>query len=385
MRAWALSIFGGFAFVAVLLSSRPAEAYTQFQFSSGTQRCAQCHYAPAGFGLLTSWGRDESADTISRGGDGGFLHGAVTTPSWLALGGDVRFAFLRNDTGGTASPEGAAFPMQADVYVRGAFGDSGISLYAVAGARGATRPPETGAVSHLEAMISREHFLMWKPSATGAYVRAGRFFAPYGLRLAEHIYYVRRYTGFGMYEETYNLSGGYLAEDWEIHATGFTPPPAGFPIPLQTAGLRGSGAAVYAEKRFASMAAVGVQSRVSINAEQRVMQGGALGKVWIDGAKLLVMGELDLQRHDVVSSGAYNEMVGYFGLTFFPTKGVMAGVAAERYQGDLRVASLGRNAYNLQINLFPWAHCEILALGRYQTVADGTPSSLAMLMLHYYL
>ena len=66
---------------------------------------------------------------------------------------------------------------------------------------------------------------MWKPSATGAYVRAGRFYAPYGLRLVEHIYYVRRFTGNALYEEPYALSGGYVADDWEVHATAFTPPP----------------------------------------------------------------------------------------------------------------------------------------------------------------
>jgi len=57
------------AFVAVLLGgAREAAAYPQFQFSSGTNRCGQCHYSPAGGGMLTSWGRDESGDTISLGG-----------------------------------------------------------------------------------------------------------------------------------------------------------------------------------------------------------------------------------------------------------------------------------------------------------------------------
>jgi hypothetical protein len=219
----------GFVGVAFLLSSRTAEAYPQFQFSSGTARCAQCHYAPAGFGLLTSWGRDESADTISRGGDGGFLHGAWTPPDWLALGGDVRYAALRNDVGGTGAPEVASFPMQAELYGRAAFGDTGVSLYVAGGIRGATRATVTGALIHSVAPISREHYLMWKPSATGPYVRVGRFYAPYGLRFAEHIYYVRRYSGFNLYEETYNLSGGYLDENWEVHATAFTSPPNGFP------------------------------------------------------------------------------------------------------------------------------------------------------------
>jgi hypothetical protein len=390
MRASSLfAVTVGFVCAVLLLSARPAEAYPQFQFSSGTSRCAQCHYAPAGFGLLTSWGRDESADTISRGGNGGFLHGAWTPPDWLALGGDIRYAALRNDVGGTGAPESAFFPMQAELYGRAAFGDTGVSLYVAGGLRGATRAEVTGAVVHSVAPISREHYLMWKPSATGAYVRVGRFYAPYGLRFAEHVYYVRRYSGFNLYEETYNVSGGYLDENWEVHATAFTSPPNSFPEALRSVGTHGAGGAIYGEKRFASMAAVGLQSRFISNSEQRLIQGGAVGKVWVDAAKLLVMGELDIHRKDIINSQSYNQLVGFFGLTFIPIKGLMAGVAAERYQEDLRLAKVGRNAFDVQINLFPWAHVEVMLFGRYQLTgggsADGDPASLGMLQLHYYL
>ncbi|MBC8131765.1 MAG: hypothetical protein H7X95_02195 [Deltaproteobacteria bacterium] len=379
----------GFACAFLLFSARTAQAYPQFQFSSGTSRCAQCHYSPAGYGLLTSWGRDESADTISRGGDGAFLHGLWSPPDWLALGGDIRMAALRNDVGGAGSPESAVFPMQAELYGRVAFGDSGVSLYVAGGARSATRPAMTGGTVRVVAPISREHFLMWKPSATGAYVRAGRFYAPFGLRMAEHIYFVRRFTGFNLYEETYNVSGGYLEEDWEVHATAFAKPPAGLPVALQSSGMRGAGGAVYAEKRFASIAGVGLQGRVMVNNEQRLSQGGAVGKVWVEQAKMMVMSEVNLQRRDIVGGAGFNQMVAFFGLTFIPIKGVMAGIAAERYQEDLRLATTARNAFDLQINLFPWAHCEIFLLGRYQMSgsgrADGDPGSLGMLQLHYYL
>jgi hypothetical protein len=374
-----------------LVAPRPASAYPQFQLSSGTQRCSQCHYSPAGFGLLTNWGRDESADTISMaGGDGGFLHGAWESPSWLALGGDFRGAFVYNTVGGDGSPEGNVFPMQTELYARTAFGESGLSLYVAAGARGATRAdPEVPGTGHVVAFVSREHYLMWKPSATGAYVRAGRFYAPFGLRLAEHIYYVRQFTGFNLFEETYNLSGGYLAEDWEVHATAFTPPPSGFPGPFRSAGPRGSGVAVYGEKRFESMAAVGAQGRFSTGNEQSLMQGGIIGKVWLEQARLLVMAEADFHHRSITGGTSANQMVGYLGFTFIPIKGVMAALAVERYHEDLRVASLARNAFDVQINLFPWAHFELLLLGRYQLTGggstDGAPGTLGMLQLHYYL
>ena len=349
--------------VALGAGSRRAEAYPQFQFSSGTQRCAQCHYAPAGFGLLTSWGRDEGADTISRGGNGAFLHGAWTPPDWLALGGDFRGAAIDNAAGSSGPPELAVFPMQADVEGRVGFGNTGISLYVEGGFRGTTRPGDDSPQAHFESLMSREHYIMWKPSATGAYVRAGRFYAPYGLRLVEHIYYVRSVTGFNLYEETYNVSGGYLAEDWELHLTAFTPPPSSFPLALQ--------------------------ARVSKNNEQTLYQGGVVGKLWLDSARILFMGELDLQRRSTSGGNGANQLVAYFGPTFFPVKGIMASLGLERYQEDLRVAGTAHSAVDVQLNYFPWAHCEVILLGRYQMngtgLADGPADSLGMLQLHYYL
>ena len=89
---------------------------------------------------------------------------------------------------------------------------------------------------------------MWKSGGTGPYVRAGRFFAPYGLRFAEHIYWVQRYTGYDLYNETYNLSGGFVEDEWELHVSAFTPPPESFPDALQSVGRRESGVAAYARE-----------------------------------------------------------------------------------------------------------------------------------------
>ena len=373
---------------ALCLGARAAEAYPQFQFSSGTQRCAQCHYSPAGGGLLTSWGRDEGADTISRGGDGGLLHGAWTPPDWLALGGDFRGAAIDNDAGSSGPSELAVFPMQADLYGRVGFGNTGLSLYVEGGLRGTTRPGADTMIDHIESVMSREHYLMWKPSSTGPYVRVGRFFAPYGLRMVEHIYYVRAVTGFNLYEETYNVSAGYLAEDWELHVTAFTPPPGSLPLPLRSTAT-GSGAAAYAEKRFSDMAALALQGRFTADKEQTLIQGGVVGKLWLDGPRILFLGELDLQRRATPGGNGSNQMVAYFGPTFFPWKGVMVGLAAERYQEDLRVAGTAHSAFDIELNYFPWAHCEVVLLGRYQMngtgLADGPADSLGMLQLHYYL
>jgi hypothetical protein len=376
-------------FFYVALAGKAA-AYPQFQFSSGTTRCSQCHYSPAGGGLITSWGRDESGDTLSFGGDGAFLNGAWTPPSSLALGADVRLAATRLDSA-DSPPHNAFFPMQFDLYARYAFTDS-ISLYVEGGVRGEVRqgPGESMFSDVGERLISREHYLMWRPSATGAYVRLGRFFPPYGLRLVEHIYYVRRYAGFNLYNEPYGASGGYVGEDWELHLSGFVPPPSSFPSPLQSVGARDSGGAAYFEKQFAAMAAVGLQARVGFGGDVKRYQGGVVGKLWFEPARLLFLGEADV-IHLLVNGSTYaqNQLVSYAGLTFIPVRGLMIGGAYEHYQEDLKVQRTSREAFDLQINVFPWAHWEVVLLARQQILGqgetDGSPTTLLMAQLHYYL
>src|SRR6185436_8654052 len=199
------------AVVALLALAADARAYPHLQLSSGSGRCSQCHVGPAGGGLLTPWGQDEEADTVARGGNGHFLHGAVTLPGWLMLGGNLRVAALANEVGGTEGTELAAFPMQLDLAARVARG--AWSVVAIAGARGVVRSgspdsagsagSEAAAPSLASYVISREHYVMWQPKEQGAYARAGRFAAPYGLRLADHTAYVRRYLGYNLLEETY--------------------------------------------------------------------------------------------------------------------------------------------------------------------------------------
>jgi hypothetical protein len=384
------ALLAAFALVA---GSRRAAAYPQFQFSSGTNRCSQCHYSPSGGGMLTSWGRDESADTISLGGDGAFLHGAVSPPSWLGIGGDFRFALLSNDVGSPSGPEVAAFPMQADLYLRGAVTESW-SVNATVGVRGIERPSDGSLGGRLGAaaddVMSREHYVMWRPSATGPYLRVGRFFAPYGLRFAEHVYYVRRYTGNNLYEETYNASGGYVADDWEAHATLFAPVPTHVIEPLRGVGPSEFGAAGYGELRLAKMSALAGQFRVGVGSLESRYQVGGIGKLWLEKPKLLFLGEGDLIRQTFGTAGySQNQFVSYLGVNAYFVRGVMASLAYERFQENLGVAGTGRNAYDLQANFFPWAHCEVVLLGRFQLTGsgavDGGTAQLFMLQLHYYL
>ena len=173
-------------------------AYPQWQLTSGSVRCNECHYNPGGGGLINSYGRDAVGDQLSTfDGDGNLLHGSVTPPRWLALGADLRGAFVANgvqDPTGRPSPR---FPCRRMWGARVAI-PQGISVMATLGVRGITRDPNVDVTGQAfqpvsaSRLISREHYVMWQPEVQGKYVRMGRFFAPYGLRFAEHVLYIRR-------------------------------------------------------------------------------------------------------------------------------------------------------------------------------------------------
>jgi hypothetical protein len=373
---------------ALLTASSHAQAYPYFQLTSGSSQCSQCHVGPAGGGLLTAWGQEEFGDTIANGGDGRFLHGAITTPAWLQLGGNVRIAALANDVGGSGGVETAAFPMQLDLTMkleRGAW-----SAVGTVGARGRVRSgaPDTESApgSEVEAtslasyLISREHYVMWRPSDQGLYLRAGRFAAPHGLRIADHTVYVRRYLGFNLLEETYNLGGGWSGDDSELHATLFAYDP------LQGAARKDFGAAVMFEKQATQTLIAGASARVSISSQVRRLQAGAHGKLWREGAKVLLQGQLDVVREMFEDSdGDRWQLAAYAGPVLLPARGIYAGLGYQMFAQDVQVRSVTRHAADAWISYFPRAHFEVMAMARAQWIGPAERAYLGLLQLHYAL
>jgi hypothetical protein len=383
MKLYLMAFIAG---AAALLGASAAQAYPQWQFSSGTGRCNQCHFAPAGGGLINSHGRDASGDDLSTWkGDGGFMHGKVALPDALAIGFDGRYAALRQDVGEKVGGKLAQFPMQADLEVRLAFSDA-VSLYVVGGYRGQARTEDEpeGAGAAMPAggsrYISREHWLMWRQGPTGAYVRVGRFYAPYGLRLAEHYTYIRRDNGFNLLQESYNVSGGVVESGWELHLTGFGPD---F---VREIGSQDKGGAGMFELRLGDASALGVDTRIAVGPDAKKYTGGLFAKTYVEAAKALLQGQVDIAQN-VPNSGVINtqSMTAYLGLTFFPVRGLWITPFGERLQTSLAVKDTGTNAGGLQLNWFPYPHFEVTFMGRAQLPAGQGTSTTALFFVHYYL
>jgi hypothetical protein len=370
-----------------------AHAYPQFQLSTGTDTCKQCHYSPGGGGLINDYGRDEVAGLSwsDAAGDGRFLHGAWTPPSAFQLGADLRFATgLRADPvdvyDGGDSPLGPyrsdvlAFPMQGDLYLRPKVGP--VALHLTAGLRGAARG---GPASLAERLASREHYLMYEPDDGTWYARAGRFYPVFGLRTQDHTAYVRRHLQMYLFEEPYGAAWGKYAASWELHVSAFTRAPSPF-LGVAT----DSGVAAYWEKRNEeSTAAYAAQTKLTVSDNDRRAWAGGVYKKWMEASKLLLLGELDLGVQAFPDGGGkpHYQMIGYAGATYFAQQGLMVGGVIQAYDPDLGLASTSRSSVEANVQWFPVAHLELHLLTRMEAVGLNMddPQLLALLQLHYFL
>lgn len=199
-----------------LLSSSEAHAYS-WMIRYGQSGCASCHTDPSGGETLTVYGRYQSARLLSTQygnspkeiselpRSAGFAFGALapsdTTPFWadesttqLLLGGSLRFLSITEPESGDFT----AFPMQADLY-----GQLNMGKLRAGGSLGVARV-EPGS-PHVRAaqvttnqgdemnLISRTHYVGYAVSPR-LLVRAGRLNLPFGIRVPEHVLWVREST-----------------------------------------------------------------------------------------------------------------------------------------------------------------------------------------------
>jgi hypothetical protein len=369
----------------VLLHHSQAQAYPQWQLSTGNTHCSQCHYAPAGGGLINSYGRDTAGEDLSTfGGNGAFLHGAAPLPTWLALGGDLRGAYAHRDVQDPDGPTDAFFPMQADLYLRLMF-PKGFSFSATGGFRGQIRssnelvPPQNWQPVDGSRAISREHYVTWRPASLGPYVRAGRFFAPFGLRPAEHFMYIRRDLGFNTLEETYNLSGGFILTNSELHVTAF------LRDYLRHIGGNENGVAAYYEHVFREIVAAALQAKYGVAPDSKRLIVGAVGKVYVEPIKTLFFAEGDLVHLMIPGLDGRQQFVGAVGGSVFPFRGLMVTLLGERFQDDLAVRQAAWTAATGLLSWFPYAHFEVQLMLRTDIPGGGDAAKTFFAQLHYFL
>jgi hypothetical protein len=172
----------------------------------GFFKCGSCHTDVSGGEALTHMGRAEAEQLLSWSassdraphGYSQFLFGALPEPDGLRLGGSYRHMLLYTARDGRTPSATAQFPMQADVY-----GQARAGMFSAGGSLGVARGI-TGSANARAAQINRElgegwlllsrsHFLGVQLDER-TLLRAGRLALPFGLRIPEHVMWVREAT-----------------------------------------------------------------------------------------------------------------------------------------------------------------------------------------------
>jgi hypothetical protein len=299
----------------------------------------------------------------------------VPTPSWLTLGGDVRGA-----GGYVRSPEDllAAFPMQIEAYAHAAIG-AGLSLYVDLGAR----ESEVGHEASTHAW-SREHYLMWQQNpgeSTGLFVRAGRFMPVFGLRVAEHPDYIRKWGGTPLYGETYGVAVEYIAPKFEVHATGF------IKDPLIDTPEHSDGGALLAEYRVTERVSVGGEAMYTKSDDDKKIRGGGLIKAYLPDETLLMF-EAQYIYQAIEPLGAPNQIVGGLIASRFFGPAIMLDVGLNYFNENVRITELSREAADLNLHWFPTSHLELILTNRFEMLAfgnGGKSGGYSLIQVHYRL
>lgn len=186
--------------LCVLLVPERAEAYT-WMIRHGYTNCGTCHADPSGGELLNDFGRLQG-DTLLRmqygssGGDSstGPLFGAFENPEGLLLGGSYRHMAIYD----VDESDFTTFPMQFDLYGQvkvGAFrAAASVGIARVDVGSPHARPAQvTTAQGEDMNVISRSHWV-GADISDEVLVRGGRINLPFGMRIPEHVMWVRDAT-----------------------------------------------------------------------------------------------------------------------------------------------------------------------------------------------
>jgi hypothetical protein len=190
----------------LLLPSRPVGAEPHFSVRTGL-RCSRCHVSPTGGGKRTLYGTlfaqtslallGSAPRVIPDGGGAGRIAGVATTVAtgevtpWLGVGADARVA---NTTTFTGEIQNTFNTTQATVYLEVRPIPERLTLYL---------DEELGGGG----AITREVFALVR-GPFDTYLRGGRLFPPFGLRVLDDTAYTRRATGATFSNPDFGLEAG---------------------------------------------------------------------------------------------------------------------------------------------------------------------------------
>ena len=362
--------------VALVIVAGRADAYPQFQLSRDST-CTGCHISPAGGGLLNENGLN-TADTMGQfGTKPEFMYGAIETPDWLTLGGD-----LRGLAGYIQAPQQylLGLPMQADVYANAT--KDRFSAQLTVG----MRPAQVGNEA-LTRVWAREHYLTWQSNPgdrEGQWIRVGQLMPVFGLRYVEHPIYTRRFGGTPLMSETYAASFSTVSERMELHVTGF------LKNPFMDGVAPANGGAAYGEYRITERTQVGAGALASQSDWDRRYRATLTAKQYLPTPGLLLQAEFQYIYNvaDGLTDFGVDQIVGSLMGSYMLGDSIMIDLGLGHYDENVRVRKVDRDCIDLNVHWFTTSHVELMLVAHAEMIgftSGGPGSGWLMGQLHYRL
>jgi hypothetical protein len=348
---------GALAFLTSLAAAPLAQAFPG-SVRWGYANCVTCHVNVAGGGVLTPYGRLLSRELLSHSGgedEPEFAYGAFDLPAWLQLGGDITYA---------ATSEHPLRLEQADLEAAARHG----RLLAVA------TVGRAGDATHAMGYdwMSRRHYL--EVAATRLLsVRAGRFLPNFGVWNGDASVATR--AGLGWDRDTYNVEANWIADRWNVAATGIL---AGTGAAPAERGVSLSGGLFFAGKRKVWLSYL-ARGRPGLS-----RRAGGLAGVFGIGSHAYLLAQGDLQRLET-DAVARRDFYGNACLARETIKGLYVLLVDEVSRRGLDEPGRWSHSYGAALRFFPRPHFEAQLRWRQRDrEAVSTELDGVSLFVHFY-
>ena len=355
-RMWRLLL----AFALFVAAAAPLHAEPYFAVMTG-QKCAACHVNQTGGGKRTEFGNIFAQSQLSARAPAKMWDGKVM--EYLAIGGNMRATASGVDS--DEADDTFEFDLdEALLYLEVPLLADRLTLY---------MDEQVGPTT-----LNREAFALLRFPDANAYVKVGKMFLPFGLRLEDDSEFIRQVPGINYTTPDNGLEAGVDIDQWTLQLA----------LTNGTAG----GAESNRGKQWSALASW-VQARWRLGAsanyndvgdDSRAMYGAFAG---LKTGPVSWLGEIDFISDDSLGTDGRDQWTSFVEANWWIRKGHNLKLTYGWFDPDDDVDEDERARYSLVYEYFPFAFVQLRAGIRNN---DGIPQSdpenadLAFIQLHAY-
>jgi hypothetical protein len=307
-------LVGAFILVAVsLLAPREAVAEPYLAVQNG-YKCVNCHVNPSGGGLRTAFGDIFSENLLPANSlPAGFPVWTGKIASFLRMGGDVRASWSRSEVPNNPTQDQRQLD-QLRLYADVALIPERLGIYI----------DEKVAPGDKQEM---EGYVRLNDASHGWYLKAGKFYLPFGWRLQDQTAFVRELSGINMTTPDTGAELGIETGNWSAQLD--------YSNDINNASALSrhqvTGQVVWVQPRYR----IGVAtSQVSASTGNRSTNGVFAG---VRTGHVAWLGELDLVHDDGFADGGRSQLAGFGELDWALRRGQNLKLTAEIQDPDRAV------------------------------------------------